>query len=147
MDVFARTVQGRKERVMDEIISRQAAYDTLTEYYHLRTETQRESLKEALSRVTTIDAVPVVRCKDCRFKRGMSCDWIPCEERLPDTPAPVLITIEWADDDLEVTIGEYWSGNDGWGKVIDGKVIAWKPLPEPAGRKQKSYADWELRRG
>ena len=84
--------------------------------------------------------------KEAAFKRGMSCDWIPCEERLPDTPAPVLITIEWAGDDLEVTIGEYWSGNDGWGKVW-GKVIAWKPLPEPAGRKQKSYADWELRRG
>lgn len=38
---------------MDDLISRQAAYDTLTEYYNLRTETQRESLKEALSRVPT----------------------------------------------------------------------------------------------
>lgn len=84
--------------------------------------------------------------KEAAFKRGMSCDWIPCEERLPETPSPVLITIEWADDDLEVTIGEYWSGYDGWGG-IDEKVTAWKPLPEPAGRKQKSYADWELRRG
>ena len=36
---------------MVDLISRQAAYDTLAEYYHLRTETQRESLKEALSRV------------------------------------------------------------------------------------------------
>ena len=38
---------------MNDAISRQAAYDTLTEYYNLRTETQRESLKEALSRVPT----------------------------------------------------------------------------------------------
>ena len=84
--------------------------------------------------------------KEAAFKRGMSCGWIPCKERLPDTPAPVLITIKWADDDLEVTIGEYWSGNDGWGLVIDGEVTAWKPLPEPAGKRQKSYTDWELRR-
>ena len=40
-----------------DLISRQAAYDTLTEYYHQRTETQHESLKEALSRVPTIDPV------------------------------------------------------------------------------------------
>lgn len=39
---------------MDDLISRQAAYDTLTEYYHQKTETQHESLKEALSRVPTI---------------------------------------------------------------------------------------------
>lgn len=36
---------------MNDLISRQAAYDTLAEYYHLRTETQHKSLKEALSRV------------------------------------------------------------------------------------------------
>lgn len=52
---------------MNDSISRQAAYDTLTEYYHQRTETQHEALREALSRVPTIDTVPVVRCKDCRW--------------------------------------------------------------------------------
>lgn len=38
---------------MSDLISRQAAYDTLTEYYHHTTETQHEALKEALSRVPT----------------------------------------------------------------------------------------------
>lgn len=53
---------------MNDLISRQAAYDTLTEYYHLRTEEQHKSLKEALSRVTPIDAVPVIRCNDCKHR-------------------------------------------------------------------------------
>ena len=39
---------------MNDLISRQAAYDTLTEYYHHKTETQHKSLKEALNRVPTI---------------------------------------------------------------------------------------------
>ena len=52
---------------MNDLVSKQAAYDTLTEYYHQRTETQHEALREALSRVPTIDAVPVVRCKDCKW--------------------------------------------------------------------------------
>lgn len=53
---------------MSDLISRQAAYDTLTEYYNLRTEEQRKSIKGALSGVPTIDAVPVVRCKDCKHR-------------------------------------------------------------------------------
>lgn len=54
---------------MNDLISRQTAYDTLTEYYHHKTEIQHQSLKEALSRVPPIDAVPVVRCKDCKWWR------------------------------------------------------------------------------
>lgn len=53
---------------MNDLVSRQAAYDTLTEYYHHTTETQHKSLKEALNRVPKIDAVPVVRCKDCKHR-------------------------------------------------------------------------------
>ena len=36
-----------------ELISRQAAYDTLTEYYHHPTEIQHKALREALERVPT----------------------------------------------------------------------------------------------
>ena len=62
---------------MSDLISKQAAYDTLTEYYHLRTEEQQKSIKEALSRVPNIDAVPVVRCKDCKHRDAGNglCEW------------------------------------------------------------------------
>lgn len=36
---------------MDDLISRQAAYKTLTEYYHHKTEIQHKALREALERV------------------------------------------------------------------------------------------------
>ena len=35
---------------MSDLIDRQAAYDTLSEYYHHRTELQHDALKDALSR-------------------------------------------------------------------------------------------------
>lgn len=42
-------------------------YKVLTDYYHHRTEIQHKALKEAIERVPTVDAVPVVQCKDCEF--------------------------------------------------------------------------------
>ena len=49
------------------MIDADEAYNVLTGNYHHRTETQHEALKEALSKVPTVDAVEVVRCKDCRY--------------------------------------------------------------------------------
>lgn len=43
---------------MDDLISRQAAIDTLTDYYHHRTETQHEALHDALSRVPSAQQEP-----------------------------------------------------------------------------------------
>lgn len=48
------------------LIDESDAFCVLTDYYHHKTKEQSESLKEALSRVPTVDAVPVVRCKDCK---------------------------------------------------------------------------------
>lgn len=49
------------------LIDADEAYKVLTDNYHHRTEFQHEALKEAIERVPTIDAVEVVRCKDCKF--------------------------------------------------------------------------------
>lgn len=61
--------------------------------------------------------------------------WIPCSERLPDTPDMVLVTIDWGDSDYEVSTDEYWSINgvatEGWGNLHGEVVTAWMPLPEP----------------
>lgn len=59
--------------------------------------------------------------------------WIPCSERLPNHPNQVLITIKWDspfDNDYEVTLGEYWGEEYGWG-FENGEVLAWMSLPEP----------------
>lgn len=51
------------------MIDTDAAYTVLTDYYHHTTETQHAALREALGRVESVDAVPVVRCKDCKYWR------------------------------------------------------------------------------
>ena len=48
------------------LIDAEEAYKVLTDYYHHRTEIQHNALKEAIERVPTVDAVEVVRCKDCK---------------------------------------------------------------------------------
>lgn len=48
---------------MSDYISREAAYETLSEYYHLRTEIQHFSLRDALGRVPAADVKPVARGK------------------------------------------------------------------------------------
>lgn len=52
---------------MSDSISRQAAYDILTEYYHHRTEIQHMALREALSRVPSAQT-EIIRCKDCKHR-------------------------------------------------------------------------------
>ena len=42
------------------LIDTDAAYAVLTDYYHHSTDTQHAALREALGRVETVDAVPVV---------------------------------------------------------------------------------------
>lgn len=52
---------------MSRLIREEDAYAVLTEYYNHRTTIQHKSLKQALSQIPTVDAVEVVRCKDCKF--------------------------------------------------------------------------------
>ena len=47
------------------LVDADEAYKVLTDYYHHGTEIQHKALKEAIGRVPSIDAVEVVRCKDC----------------------------------------------------------------------------------
>jgi hypothetical protein len=55
---------------MPRLIDADEAYKVLTDYYHQRTKIQHIALTEALSRVPTVDAEPVVRCKDCEYSNG-----------------------------------------------------------------------------
>ena len=52
---------------MARLIDAEEAYKVLTDYYHHKTEIQHKALKEAIERVPTVDAVEVVRCKDCKW--------------------------------------------------------------------------------
>ena len=64
---------------MSDYIKREDAYEVLTNLYHHQTETQHRALREALAVVPYTDAVPVVRCYECKyfteFEKGFSSDW------------------------------------------------------------------------
>jgi len=64
---------------MGKWIDTDAAYAVLTDYYHHSTDTQHTALREALGRVETVDAVPVVRCKGCKY-----WDTFPSSTLAPD---------------------------------------------------------------
>lgn len=56
-----------------DLISRKAAYETLTAYYHHRTDIQHEALRDALSRVP--DTPPeIIRCGECCHYPGEQTD-------------------------------------------------------------------------
>lgn len=70
---------------MGRMIDTDAAYAVLTDYYHHTTDIQHAALKEALGRVESVDAVPVVRCKDCKHRSTEDNVWV-CPFGLPGGP-------------------------------------------------------------
>lgn len=65
---------------MSRLIDADEAYEVITEAYHHTTDTQHMALREALDRIPTVDAVEVVRCKECIYAsyskayRRLVCD-------------------------------------------------------------------------
>ena len=87
---------------MQRLIDAEKVYEVLTDYYHHRTEIQHEALKEAISKVPTVDAVEVVRCKDCKwYKESNHSELYPmrfCYRLKNDDGVPV--GYNWADNDF-----------------------------------------------
>ena len=79
---------GKEEKRMSDLISRQATYDTLTEYYHHRTDVQHEALRDALNRVPS--AQPewnnhIVACLLAElFDDPCACNYNGIDEWLPE---------------------------------------------------------------
>ena len=92
-----------------DTISRQAAYDTLTEYYHHKTDMQHTALAEALNRVPSTSRPR----------------WIPVTERLPEECGNYLVS-----GGGNLWLCE-WIGS-GWVNSVRNPVIeSWMSLPEP----------------
>ena len=87
------------------------------------------------------DAIDRVRGRlEIFFKERTNDGWIPVEERLPEEKKPVLVQWEKYDRHLNVTLtylDVMWLDDaeervfETTNGVPNGKVIAWRPLPEP----------------
>ena len=62
---------------MSDYIDRQVAYNTLTNYYHHRTEAQHDALKDALSRVPSAQPETAKRIVG-KSRNGMTL-WYQCD--------------------------------------------------------------------
>lgn len=75
---------------MGRVIDTDSAYAVLTDYYHHTTDTQHTALREALGRVETVDAVPVVHGRWIHHKGGYS-DHYECTA----CGKPIVLTAKW----------------------------------------------------
>lgn len=60
--------------------------------------------------------------------------WTPCSKRPPEKGIPVIVTVKWAEDDVEVCTAK--RSDDGYefsdyGKQDAEKVLAWMPQTDP----------------
>ena len=99
------------------------------------------------------DAIDRVRARlENFFKEKENDGWIPVEERLPEEKKSVLVQWEKYDRHLNVTLtylDVMWL-DDAEEKVFEtingvpnGKVIAWRPLPEPYRTERSDNHDGE----
>lgn len=70
-------IDALKTQADSDTVSRQAVYDTLTEYYHHSTDIQHKALAEALSRVPSTSRPQVIHCKDYRWRNDVG-HWLGC---------------------------------------------------------------------
>lgn len=97
-------------------------------WYRMNDHVTKSRIDGAIERITDI------------IRKHMNDGWIPVEERLPEEKKSVLVQWEKYDRHLNVTLtylDVMWL-DDADEKVFEtingvpnGKVIAWRPLPEP----------------
>lgn len=71
-----------------KLIDTDEAFRILSDYYHHRTETQADAMREALDRVPEA----VVRCRDCKYigsKLSPTDDYHTCKHKRTMIDAPV----------------------------------------------------------
>ena len=81
-----------------------------------------------------------IKCVEDIIRKHMNDGWIPVEERLPEEKKSVLVQWEKYDRHLNVTLtylDVMWMDDaedvvfETINGIPNGRVIAWRPLPEP----------------
>lgn len=129
---------------MSDLISREKAYEVLTEYYHHTTELQHKALREALDMVPSAD-IDLSDYSDRLWRKAYEQGKADAEPRwvsVEDEPQKEKKRY-WVCTDTGYQCECRWTNNvygfrdsDKWGwSIFDipqyTKVVAWMPLPEP----------------
>ena len=72
---------------MDDLISRAAAIAWFFRPYSNEESYSNLDVERALKAIPAVDAVPVVRCSECKYwyaEIGASISWLPCQEIVTD---------------------------------------------------------------
>ena len=107
---------------MTDAISRSAVLDRL-EMFRMNYALQagdRDAMTDAIGEgrnALTIDAVPVVRCADCKHRCTFVCPMYHTETCLDDLDGFDDYDVDRTDDDGFCHLGERWEGEEGCGNI------------------------------
>ena len=73
-------MQTEKGKTMRDLISRQAAIDAIENYFGGLPIQGRYDILKILKELPSVDTVPVVRCKDCKYHDTFNC-WMQFYDR------------------------------------------------------------------
>ena len=82
----------------DDLISRKSVLDWLSPYLHIGERVDPEALVEDIRQIKAVDAVPVVRCRECKYHNKPPC--------------PMRLSFNWTEDDDFCSYGERKEGAD-----------------------------------
>lgn len=136
---------------MNDLISRQAAIDTLTNYFAKWAEyadwnravknmvnVAQNSIKEMLIQLPSAQTELNTQLYTDGFVDGYAqckkdkAQWIPCSERLPEEDTYVLATTAWGEITMAEKLSDIaWFIYEGNANATSDDIVAWMPLPEP----------------
>ena len=113
------------DRTTDDLISRQAAIDTATEY--------ENQLYEILGDENELaEAVKILKHRIIALQPAQpEPKWILCSERLPEDDGAYIVSGKWMSGKVSVGECEYCKHDGYFRTAWNFDVIAWMPLPEP----------------
>ena len=121
------------------LIDADALYDKVEQKYKVSSGRMHSGYREFLDMICdapTVDAVEVVRCKDCKWFDPIKQEWISATERSPeDIGLYLVIEKHWLDGSRGIKIAKWntvdWFTADRKSNEITPRVTHWMPLPKP----------------